>query len=475
MPTTLKRPRNDAGWLDAECLACAEDLDRFNSVVLGRSAYWSKQREICESIRDYRTTVVVTGNGVGKSYHGAGVVLGFSASRPGSKTVASAPTLGQLTSVLWSEVQAAYRSAEEHGLPLGGRLKSLVYDLGENWRVEGFGSGSVESKSGRHAADLCAIIDEASGVPAAVLEAIDSLNPSRYVLYGNPLRPEGKFYELAELSGDNPTVNVIRIPSLESPDIDLERSPRGMADRGWLDDARAKYGEDSLWWLSHVLAKFPNTISEGLLPIPWLNLAAATIHVPGGDVWIGVDIGEGTGGDPSEIVARDDNGIVAWDSSNQWSLETLAERVADVLDKTGGAPARVIYDQVGIGADFENRLRAAGLIGCKGYKGSRDGGDKFLNLRAACGWQLRRRLDPKRTTRAPGDGANKRALWVPQKPFALPRHLLDRYRAELQGLTYSQTPRGEIALEAKEAFVKRLKRSPNFLDAWMMTYAYPYA
>lgn len=462
-------------WLDAELLRCSEDYDRFNSIVLARSPYWSRQKEICESVRTHRTTVCKTGNGIGKSFAAAGILLAFAAAHPGSRAVVAAPTQDQLAGVLWSEVAAAHQAAKVHGFPLGGRLKRLTYELGADWRVEGYGSGSVESKSGRHAGDLLVVVDEASGVPAGVLEAVDSLNPSRLLFLGNPLRPEGRFFELCR--SDNPHVNVISIPSTESPHIHLARSPVGMADATWLESSRHDWGEESAWWAAHVLAEFPGEIAEGLLPAAWLESASLVLYAPAGDRWIGVDLGEGVGGDPTEIVCRDDDGIArdhlgpGHESSNRWGLETSAERTRAMCDRFGVEPSRVVYDQGGLGADFDNRLRAAGVVGAKGYKGSKDGGDKFRDLRTAAHWGLRRRLDPKRMVR----GVHGcRPVWAPQVPFSLPRELLVRYRAELTGARYRLV--GDLAaMEPKVEFVKRLKKSPNFLDALAMTFAYPFA
>jgi hypothetical protein len=482
------RPTKAPPTVDDEIARCVDDPDRFNSVVLARrykdehgverpSYYWSRQREICRSIVKYRTTAVPTGNGVGKSFLAAGVLAWFASTRPQCKVVVCAPTQAQLSGVLWSELAAAISSAATRGVPLGGRFRPLEWDLGDNWRVEGWGSGSTESKSGRHAGELFAIIDEASGVPQAVLEAIDSLNPSRILYLGNPLRPEAKFYEVCTQSADNPHVNVITIPSTESPDILLERSPRGMADRTWLETSRFEYGEESIWWLSHVLAKFPGETTEALLPREWLDLAARTIHVDKGDRWISVDVGEGVGGDDSVIVVRDDNGIVrdgdglGFEASNRYTLETLAERVRVMSDRFHVKPTHIVYDQNGIGADVDGRLRAVGLEGCRGFKGSRDGGDKFANLRSAFAWALRRRMDPLRPIAGPAPPGKR--IMVPQQPYALPAELVKRYRPELHGMQYSNTGKGEIALENKEVFVKRLKHSPNFFDALAMSYAYP--
>ncbi len=335
-----------------EVARCRNDPNRFNTVALARGPYWSRQREICRALQRYRTVSVPTGNGVGKSYLAAGLCLWFATTRPHSKTIVAAPTQDQLAGVLWSEMEDAFLSAATKGWPLGGRMKRLRYELGENWRVEGYGSGSVESKSGRHAGELLAIVDEASGVPSGVLEAIDSLNPSKILYLGNPLRPEGKFYEVCELSGDNPHATVIKIPSLESPHIGLERSPWGMADATWLEDSRHTYGEES------------------------------------GERYLGIDLGEGLGGDPSSLVVRDDGGILDEESSNRWDLETVADRARAKADEFGIEPSRIVFDAVGLGVDFNNRLSAVGLVGCKPYKGSwGDTTGRYFNLRAAAAWR----------------------------------------------------------------------------------------
>jgi hypothetical protein len=362
---------------------------------------------------------------------------------------------------------------------LGGRFEGLTLAFGDGWTVEGWGQGSVEAKSGRHAGDLLAIIDEASGCKPSVLEAIDSLNPSRYLYLGNPLRPEGIFYDICQRTGD-PLVNVITIPSLESPHIHLARSPWGLADATWLEMRRADYGEESLWWQSHVLARFPGELTQTLLPSAWLNEAARVLHIRSGPVRLGVDIGLGKGGgDDSSIVGRDDNGVLFEDASNRWSLEQLCARVAHWKREHGVRPEHITFDATGIGADLDNRLRAVGIAGAKGYIGASSGTARFGNLRSACGWAVRRRLDGHRAVKRddPTGGARaaRPAVYAPQVPFHIPPHLLQRHRAELQGLRYQLDDAGRIQLEPKAEFAARLKHSPNFLDSLMMTYAYPHA
>ena len=94
---------------------------------------------------------------------------------------------------------------------------------------------------------------------------------------GNPLRPSGFFFDRCESarSGRHPLANLIPISSLESPHIELERSPWGLADRTWLEKARADYGEGSLWWTCHVLGLFPNTGADSVVPLSWIDRALA--------------------------------------------------------------------------------------------------------------------------------------------------------------------------------------------------------
>ena len=472
--------------LEAELAICKTDYSRFNETVLHRGSYWRKQEEICESVVKYPTTAVPTGNAVGKSFVDAGIVLAYALTHAPCKVVIAAPTNAQLSGVLWSEMEEAVSNAERHGMPLGGHFSGLTLEFGDNWRIEGFGFGSIESKSGRHSYDLLAVIDEASGVHPSVHEAIDSLNPSRRLYTGNPIRPEGKFYEICQTQQDNPSVNVIQISSLESPHIDLERSPFGMADRTFVENARHEYGEDSIWWQVHVLGLFPGELSDTLLPLPWLTEASKVIHVRSGPVRLGVDIAKGDGGDQSMIVARDDTGVMGAWWSNRWHLDELANQVRLKQLEYDVDPTNITFDATGLGADFDNRLRQVGIHGAKAYMGAFPGGIKFANLRSASGWALRRRLDCGRASVKPAEqartsrlqfsapvGQESGKIYVPQKPFALPLHLLNTFRKQLVGCRYGLDDAGRIAIERKEDFVKRLKHSPDFLDALQMTFAYP--
>jgi hypothetical protein len=444
-----------------------DDPDGFNTGILGRPPYWSGQIDIGESVVANRTTLVQAGNLVGKTYVLAGLLLWFLYTRPDSIVISTAPTQTQLEEVLWKEVRAAWRNS---AVPLDGRLLAdpQKIAIADRHFALGYSTTKTERLSGHHTAELMVLVDEFSGIDAEIIEALDSLDAYRTVAVGNPIRPDGVFYERCQSAHENPHTNLLVIPSTDSPDIDLDRSERGLASRTWLEAARHDYGEGSHWWLSHILAQFPGTSIEAVIPPAWLDLAAQTRHRPAGPVRIAIDLGEGGGGDQSVILARDDNGVRAIEYSRHWNLETTATKAALLAQRYDIPGHRVSWDAGGIGADFLNRLEAVGLRGARPYRGGSEGNAKFANARTAATWAMRKRLDPKRLVPSyPGS-----PVLVPQVPFAIAPAHVALMRRELQGLRYGQDERNRVALEAKAALTKRLKHSPDFADALAQSFAY---
>lgn len=465
--------RTEAELIRALIRSTRSDYSAFNAKVLGRGAYWGRQREIGRSLVAVPTTLVATGNGVGKTYFDAGAILGFLFTHPGSLVLATAPSQTQLEEVLWKEVERAYRGAR---VPLGGRLLKdpLKIDLGGEWKALAYSTSKVERLSGHHGEHILAVLDEASGVADEVNEAIASCNPSRKLATGNPLWPRGWFYDActqARARADDPAClsRLIVIPSTESPDIHRVRSPRGLADATWLEQQRQDYGEGSLWWLPHVLARFPDSAEDQVIPTEWLDSAARAPHVRSGPARCAIDLAAGTGCDRSAIVVRDSGGILAWESSNRWDLEATAARAALLIARHRVAHHRVSWDVGGLGADFANRLEAEGIYGAEPYRGGgAEGGRRYANLRAAAAWALRQRLDPKRMVRS-GPGGILRA----QVPFAIPAEFLRAgARQELAGLRYQLAASDKVVLERKEDLARRLRRSPDLADVLIQSFAF---
>jgi hypothetical protein len=238
---------------------------------------------------------------------------------------------------------------------------------------------------------------------------------------------------------------------------------------------REIHGEESPWWKSNILGIFPGQESSRFLPSAWLD-ACTRESIPGDELWaeypagnrfMGVDVGGGVGADRSVIVVRDRRQILAIFAS-QWhgvlddARHRLEPVVVEFAREWGVEPGRVIYDKGGPGRSFGSYLAGAGLVGAVGYFGAGKGGKLYVNRRTANAFAIKRRLDPHRENHVPFYCGG-----LPEWP-ALRREL-----AELRTPTM-EMEEGQVkqVLESKEALTARLHRSPDLLDALLMTFTY---
>ena len=384
--------------------------------------------------------------------------------------ISTGPSNTQIEEVLWKEVRQAHgRSVLRNHGRLTANPQKL--DFGGGVHALGYSTNKAERLQGHHSkGPLLAVVDEASGVEdPEVWATIASLKPRKRLLISNPIRPSGPFHDTCQRAERDAAVRLIRIPSLDSPDIEQEHSERGLADAFWLREMRGDYGEGSLVWRVRVLALFPDDASDAVFLRDWLNLAFQTIHVAKGPRWLSIDLGLGNGGDLTVLMVRDDNGVLHCECSNTMPFEVTATRAALLCQKYGIPPNQVSFDVEGIGADFDNRLRTAGINGAIPYRGGGGGSAKFGNLRSAAAWRARQRLDP--NFRRHLDSG----VLVPQAPFSLNR-LSEKSRQllhqELRELRYVLGPAGDIRLELAEDYALRLKRSPDHQACFCQSFAF---
>ena len=212
-----------------------------------------------------------------------------------------------------------------------------------------------------------------------------------------------------------------------------------------------------------------------------METALAPKGHPGGRRRMGVDLGYGTGRDSSTLLVRDDLGILWAMESSYVGVAQAAQLVAEWSVRLKVRQEDVTYDAGGPGRDMERYLQQYGITEATAYYGSRAGYARAENRRSLVGWRLRERLDPQRPLDwGDGGGDGRHALFatpsapsgVPtQHPFVLPsrRPWWPRLREEIRALKYEMKGR-KVALERKEDLVARLKRSPNLLDALLMTF-----
>jgi hypothetical protein len=484
----------------AELLAdCYDDPGLFHEAILGRSPLHAKQEAIARSVQTTPITVVPAAHAVGKSWVAATIALHWIVTRPGAKIVTTSVSNNQLVNVLWSSIKAAHRSAR---IKLPGRASEGYaipqrLDMGPDWFAVGWSAKRSESFAGVHGEDVLVIVDEASGVDQAIFDAIESLGYTRLLVLGNPIRATGHFRALYDQArAGQPGYASHHLTAFDSPYADLtdeevrERGlPFGLTTKTWIERVRRLYGESSLYWLTRVLAKFPEEDHDQLIPDAWVDrayLAPRGREFPGLR-GLAVDISKGTGRDRSVLIVGDDLGLIDLEASNTISLPAVANLVAQKCARFGIPQDRIVYDAGGwAGSDFGRYLEAVGITEAIPYHGSGKGGKWYANRRSKCAWILRRRLDPDRQIlvepipNPTGDVYPAIARSKPDKPvetsriqppYSIPAHVVGSHwgdlREELLALKYSHTE-AKIALEPKADLVERLGRSPDIADTMIM-------
>jgi phage terminase large subunit-like protein len=222
-----------------------------------------------------------------------------------------------------------------------------------------------------------------------------------------------------------------------------------------------------------------------LLPDYWIDRLPELVRPnrSGGPRWLACDLGEGGGRDSTVLMVGDALGILYCEDSAWMGPVQAAHRIAELVRGWDVRQDRVVYDAGGgRGLDIEPYLEQHGITDAIAYKGNREGGSSFLNLRSKVAWRLRQRLDPERPKPPPPlvyDPHKKPSVFddvivptaEPQPPFTLPaqRGWWPRLEQELKALFFEHKGK-KIALEAKDLLAKRIKRSPDVLDALLMSF-----
>lgn len=480
--------------------SCRDDPVRFATAVLGwdtpdLNALVSYQVEIARLVARHKTVVVPAGNSVGKSRLAACLIAWWLLTRPNSKVVVVAASQDLIGDVIFEELRKLHATAR---FPLGGEITTSpkaspqTWTLGPGWGAMGKSTTSVERGSGRHNPHLLVICDEASGIQDHAWEAIHSLKAAKLVVFGNPLRAEGEFVKLFEqsrkaselaLPPEDRTVSLV-VSSTDSPHARLKKSPCGLADAGFLAEMERIYRRDSPFWRFHIeLDKdnpFPTTSHNQLIDTEWVDRCTRVsppLVLTSRTFGMAVDVSKGTGRDATVIVVGDIYGVVHVHRTNTTEIREAARLVARLSREWGVDHQNIVYDAGGwAGSDMRKYLGDEAIHDARAYLGNGPGGPRYRNRRTQCACRLRERLDPDRTLGRGAPRPDPFAVGGPppvqpspvQPGFSIPMgDYWPQLRQELIGLR-AGFEAGRTALENKEDFAARLKRSPDLCDALLM-------
>jgi len=230
---------------------------------------WSKMREINDSVRDNKKTVVGAGHGVSKTYDLARIALTFLNCYYPSTVITTAPTWNQVKDEMWREIREAHTNAR---IPLGGKLTTTMLDMQFETGVKWFAIGlatrpdTVTQEAtrihGHHNINMLKVIDEGSGILPEIWRAFQYIGGEfdRTVAIGNPVTAGGEFASAIK----DPAWHYINVSVTDTPNfITGRRIIPGVWGREKEKEIRDKYGIDSDEYRVRILGLVSQKGAEG--------------------------------------------------------------------------------------------------------------------------------------------------------------------------------------------------------------------
>jgi phage terminase large subunit len=422
---------------------------RFAREILGLSL-WSRQREIIEKVANHTRVAVRSGHKIGKSSSAVALALWFVCTRPRARVVMTSSTDRQVRMILWKELRRIYGPVKER---IGGVCNldpATGLQFTDGREIVGFSTKDPEKMAGISGPAILFIVDEASGVPEEIFEAIEGnrAGGARFAMFSNPTQTSGTFFDAFNTKSEFWTC--IHVSSEETPNCTGEEdSIPGLATREWVDEKIQEWGRASPLFDIRVAGNFPTQGENAVTPLALVEAAVDRWEdtSPDGRLEIGVDVAR-FGDDDSVICYRRGLRVEPLIVIHGMDTVAVAGRVMGLVreKRAKNERPRVKVDTIGVGGGVADNLRQfhnkdIDLIEVNSSEKS-SAPDDFYNLRSQLSFAVTKWLE---------DGG------------ALPDD--GKLRGELVAPTYSFDPRGRRKVESKDEIKKRMNRSPDRADA----------
>jgi hypothetical protein len=431
--------------------------------VLGASPdKW--QRDVLRDFgRGLRRIAIRSCHGPGKTCLLAWLVLYMLLFRFPQKTVATAPTRGQLFDGLFSEVLGWFNHLplpiQELYTTKSDRIELKASPAESFFTAKTARPETPEALQGIHSAHVLIIVDEASGVPEPIFQAgHGSMSGSSCttLMAGNPVRTSGFFFDAFHKAKALWKTYHIRSAFAEWPTG--IGSPR--VEQEFVDETILLYGEESAAYRIRVLGEFPTADDDTVIPYILVESARMRdIEEPPMTkrVW-GLDVAR-FGSARNALCVRTKRRVVEIETWKGLDLMQTAGRVKQKWDGTPQheRPVTILVDVNGLGAGVCDRLHEQGLpVRGINVAESTNIGERFLRLRDELWWKGRE--------------------WLEALDVSLPRsddskHPFEVLAGELVQPKYEFQSTGKIKVESKDQMRKRGIESPDLADSFLLTMA----
>ena len=394
--------------------------------------------------------------GPGKTTVESWLILNFLSTRPYPKIAATSITKDNLEDNLWPEI-----AKWMHRSPFLKKAfqwnKTRIFSRqhpetwfcsARTWPKSADATQQAETLAGLHADYILFVLDEAGGIPDAVLTTAEAAlatgKESKLLIGGNPSHLSGPIYRACKTER-----NLWFVVEITGDPDDPDRATR--INKQWAQEQIEKYGRDNPWVLVNVFGQFPPESLNALLGVDDVRKAMKR-HLKEDSFQfsqkrLGIDVAR-FGDDSTILFPR--QGLVAFRP-----VEMKGARTTEIAGRAAKAKIKWNYEQVfidstgGHGAGVEDSLMLAGINAIPVSFSQRAIDPRYFNKRAEM-WFLM-------------------SQWV-KKHGALPPD--DQLLRELCAPTYL-FHNGKLRLEDKDQIKQRLGYSPDRADALALTFALP--
>jgi len=428
-----------------------------NSVYDGGDLYLSDQQEailqaVADAVDGGETKIsIVAGKGLGKTAIEALLMCWFVSVFHLPKVVATAPSFPQLKSALWTEVSKWMKQSLVS--PLFEITSERMYLKDDayksNWWAEPRTSTRKENMQGLHEDNMLFLIDEASGVPDEIIDALDTTrtgDPSKGVnillLMGNGTKTDGLFYD--SHNQDAKHYKTLQFSSIDSPFVDKKKTAELIERYGWEHDVIRV----------SVRGLFPKGNSDSLISLSDVEACMMRDVDRGVPIQIGVDVAR-YGADLTVLTWREGWYVHPQVTASKTGVNdvvdmtlALVKTIRNKTDYQGIIDVKV--DDTGVGGgctdylnlDRENNIN---VVPCN-FGGAADQKDLYHDSASEMWGFVRDNIDK---------------IQLPESRFLA---------AELSTRRF-KLPGGRIMIESKSVYKKEFKASPDLADSLVLCFA----
>lgn len=465
-----------------------DDPNKFCRDIL-KVKLWSKQQQILDDLNHAPHRVLCSAShAVGKSFLSACYVLFTFFCFPDSITITTAPTQRQVEDVLWRQVRDLNSIAPEL---FRGTHKARM-EISKNWYAMGFTPSTGDALQGLHpkSGTMTIIFDEAVGIPKEIWEACSGLDNDdvRWLCIFNPTKTSCQAYSEWQTN----YWSKIRISGLDHPNIAAELAgnppifPGAIRlthfDEFFIKESKIVQGmpqvTDVEWPPGSGIYRRPSTIAQsrclGLFPTTALDTVWNSESIEytlnteqpfdeEGPLELGVDVARG-GEDYSVICTR--KGKTGLDIQRRNGLATteLGDEIIAVAKYWGTeldvepTEIPIKIDVTGMGWGVFDILYELGYNVIEVDFGSSPiEKDKYPNKRCEIHFSV-------------ADLGLNKLIDLSR----IEQELKDLIRQQALGMEFSYDVKSRRVLESKKITRKRIRMSPDDLDAIALAY-YDYA